>query len=64
LEGKSPGDRSEADRPHGWVIWPGPARGYLVLSSDLPSLADALQALWILRAHQRQAGPPPEKPDT
>jgi hypothetical protein len=49
LEGKSPRDRAEPDRPAGWVIWPGPSRGYIALESDLPSLADALEALWFLR---------------
>jgi hypothetical protein len=33
----------------GWVIWPGPARGYIALGNDLPPVADALEALWRMR---------------
>jgi hypothetical protein len=43
--------REEAAR---WEIWPGPARGYIALENDLPVIADALEALWLLRARQRE----------
>jgi hypothetical protein len=38
----------------GWEIWPGPARGYIAMENDLPVIADALEALWYLRAQQRE----------
>jgi hypothetical protein len=40
--------------PAGWEIWPGPARGYIAMENDLPVIADALEALWYLRAQQRE----------
>jgi hypothetical protein len=54
LEDMSPGNRMEVGDRADWVIWPGPERGYVALSSDLPLIADALEALWSLRAEQRQ----------
>jgi hypothetical protein len=58
LEANSPHSRAAATPPAGWVIWPGPGRGYIALETDLPSLADALEALWFLRvAAARQASP-------
>jgi hypothetical protein len=58
LEANSPRNRAAADLPAGWVIWPGPGRGYIALETDLPSLADALEALWFLRvAAVRSASP-------
>jgi hypothetical protein len=54
LEANSPRDRAAADPPTGWVIWPGPGRGYIALETDLPSLADALEALWFLRAQRQE----------
>jgi hypothetical protein len=53
LEAKPPRDGSAATQSVGWVIWrQGPGRGYLALESDLPAIADALEALWSLRAEQ------------
>lgn len=41
--------------PGGWEIWPGPAaRGYIAMENDLPVIADALEALWYLRAQRRE----------
>jgi hypothetical protein len=58
LEANSPHSRDAAAPPAGWVIWPGPGRGYIALETDLPSLADALEALWFLRvAAARHASP-------
>jgi hypothetical protein len=54
LEDKSPGNQAGAGDYADWTIWPGPERGYVTLSSDLPLIADALEALWSLRAEQRQ----------
>jgi hypothetical protein len=52
LDGKSRRDRAAAAQALGWVIFPGPARGYIVLETDLPPIADALEALWLLRAQR------------
>lgn len=41
--------RSELDQPAGWVVWPGPERGYIALDGDLPQIVTALEALWFLR---------------
>lgn len=54
LKDKPPRARTEPAQPVGWVIWPGPGRGYVVLESDLPALADAMELLWFLRAQQRE----------
>ena len=40
--------------PANWEIWPGPARGYIAMENDLPVIADALEALWYLRAQRRE----------
>jgi hypothetical protein len=37
-----------------WVIWQGPGRGYVALENGLPPIADALQALWFLRAQRHE----------
>jgi hypothetical protein len=47
-------NRAVADQSDGWVIWHGRGRGYVALESGLPPLADALQALWFLRAQRRE----------
>lgn len=54
LEDKSPGNPAGTGDCADWMIWPGPERGYVTLSADLPLIADALEALWSLRAEQRQ----------
>jgi hypothetical protein len=36
----------------GWMIWHGPGRGYVALENDLPTIADALEVLWYLRAQR------------
>jgi hypothetical protein len=53
LEAKSRDDQAAAAQSAGWVIWHGPGRGYVALEGDLPLLADALEALWLLRAQRR-----------
>ena len=37
-----------------WGIWPGPGRGYITLEHDMLVIADALEALWVLRARRRE----------
>jgi hypothetical protein len=37
-----------------WGIWPGPGRGYITLEHDMLVIADALEALWLLRARRRE----------
>jgi hypothetical protein len=54
LDGTSRGNPAAAGLSAGWAIWPGPRRGYIVLENDLLLIADALEALWFLRAQQRQ----------
>jgi hypothetical protein len=43
------------EEPAGWVIWQGPGRGYIALENGLPPIADALQALWFLRAQRTRS---------
>ena len=47
-------NRKSAAQPPGWTIWPGSARGYIAVGGDLPMIADALEALWFLRAQRRE----------
>jgi hypothetical protein len=47
---------TELEEPAGWVIWQGPGRGYIALENGLPPVADALQALWSLRAQRHEVG--------
>lgn len=54
LEEKSHPGRPAAAQTPGWVIWPGPGRGYLALEGDLPAIADTLEVIWWLRAQQPQ----------
>src|SRR6266568_3779131 len=44
--------QAPAAEPAGWVIWQAPGRGYIALEGDLPPIADALEALWFLRAQR------------
>lgn len=53
MEAKSRRDQAPAPQSADWMVWPGPARGYIALGS-LPQIADALEALWLLRARQHQ----------
>jgi hypothetical protein len=43
-----------AVQPAGWMIWQAPGRGYVALEGDLPLIADALEALWFLRAQRQE----------
>lgn len=54
MEEKSRVNEAAAAKAAGWAIWQAPGRGYIVLESDLPLIADALETLWFLRA-QRHA---------
>ncbi len=44
----------DSKEPVGWMIWQAPGRGYVTLESDLPLIADALEALWSLRAQRQE----------
>lgn len=54
LEDKSPVNGAANGDCTDWVIWQRPERGYVTLGGDLPLIADALEALWSLRAQRRQ----------
>lgn len=54
MEAKSRRDQAPVPQSADWMVWPGPARGYVALGSGLPEIADALEALWLLRARQHQ----------
>ena len=47
-------NRAAAAQSVGWVIWPGPGRGYIALGDDLLLIADVLEALWFLRAQRHE----------
>ncbi len=54
MEGKSLRNQAADAQPVSWMIWQGPGRGYVVLETGLPVIADALEALWSLRAQRHQ----------
>lgn len=53
MQEQSHGNRTN-DESSGWVIWPAPKRGFIALGSDAPRIADALGALWSLRARRQE----------
>jgi hypothetical protein len=59
LDAKSRRDRGAAAESVGWVVWQGPGRGYIAFESDMPLIADALEALWSLRAQRHGSGTRP-----
>jgi hypothetical protein len=58
MQEQSDGNQTASDEPSGWVIWPAPKRGFIALGSDAPRIADALGALWSLRARKNETDQP------